>query len=95
MVDFAYEKPLTLKQLAGLVPFSYSTLHKWTKYGHKVGDQVLKLETRPFPGKVLTSLEAFGRFSDMFRDLEEQPVPAVPRDRNEQNRLEWEREFAS
>lgn len=73
MIDFAVERPLTLQQLATLVPFSYKTLHKWHKYGYRG----IKLESRPFPGKVVSSLEATQRFSDRIATLN-QP-PAAPR----------------
>lgn len=74
MVDFAIERPYTLQQLAELLPFSYTTLHRWHKYGH----HGIKLESRMFPGKVVTSLEAVLRFSDRIAQLDSRIAPAPP-----------------
>lgn len=74
-----HEKFFGLHELAKLLPFSYSTLQRWSNKGHKG----IKLEALHFPGKVCTSLEAVQRFSERIEALkngESIPVPADTRD---------------
>lgn len=82
-INIALEKPLTLQEVSKLVPFSYSTLQRWSKKGYRG----ITLERLPFPGKVLTSLEAIQRFCERIDNLETQGAPAVPADSANVDRL--------
>jgi hypothetical protein len=81
MVNLVREKPLTLREVAALLPFSYTTLHRWSKVGH----HGIRLETCKFPGKLLTSLEAVQRFTEQLEALESAAPPVQP-DRHQEIR---------
>jgi hypothetical protein len=82
MVNVVNEQPLTLQQLAERLPFSYKTIHSWSKYGHRG----VKLETVPLGGKRISSMEAVQRFTERLAQLEAAPVPAVPPRSQDANR---------
>lgn len=85
MVSFITEQTLPLRQLALMLPgnsgrhLHYETLRRWWRNGVRG----IHLETRPFGGKRVSSMEAIDRFMHHLAALEvepeDEPIVTAPR----------------